>query len=344
MKILCFLKLFFHKNKAGAEAYIYRLLIDIKLKYNDATINVLIPNSKEIKEYYIDNNKDIQIFETTEDIKTCLNYIDKCDLLITQLNYLPVATAYAIEKNIRIINIYHGFLENSFNNYINNDKIIKIFNSNNIFKKYEKYLNYKIKNSFIINPYIDYEKYNHYFKNVENREYITFVNPLKNKGVDVVIELAKYYKNKKFLIVKGGYQEDQQDIKSFKKLPNCHIIENTNDMINNVYLKSKIILMPSHYESYGMVSAEAQCFGIPAICNEFSEGLKENNGKINLYGKTYDKVNKVNIKSYIEKIDLLDHKETYILWSDFVMTYRKNECIKQAKQQENFINNIEKFM
>lgn len=341
MKILCFLKLFIHKNKAGAEAYLHRLLLGIQKKYPECKINVVIPNSEETQEFNVDN---IQIFETTENSEICLNYIDSCDLLITQLNYLEISTNYALKINKPVINIYHGFLEKQFDIFIKNDNILKLFNSQNVYKNYKKYLKYDITNYCIINPYIDYNKYNEHFNNIEDREYITFVNPLKNKGCDVVVELAKHYRNKKFLIVKGGYQKEYQDLKSFRNLSNCHIINNTDDMINNVYLKSKIVLMPSRYESYGMVSAEAQALGIPVICNEYAEGLKENNGKLNLYGKTYDKVNNKNIKSYIDKIDILDHKESYILWSDYVMNYRKKQCEKQVIQQEEFIDNIEDFI
>lgn len=103
-------------------------------------------------------------------------------------------------------------------------------------------------------------------------EYITLVNLLPEKGSDIFYRLAEAFPNEKFLGVIGGY--GKQDI---RHLPNVTIQPSTENMVRDVYSKTKIILMPSAYESYGMVAVEAAYCGIPVICSN-TKGLLEANG------------------------------------------------------------------
>ena len=131
----------------------------------------------------------------------------------------------------------------------------------------------QMKNCFFLYPHIDFKKYNKYVDDISEREYITFVNPTRTKGGDVVEMLARKYPNKKFMIVKGGYYPHLQEFARYKKLTNCHIVDNTNDIIKNVYSKTKILLAPSRYETFGMCAAEVQAMGIPCISNIHFGGL-----------------------------------------------------------------------
>jgi len=306
MKILVLVELYYHKNKSGGESYLHYILKQIK-KQIDAQITVLLPKSKEIKMLEFGG---INICETTETLEECYKYIDDCDLLITQLMMSNKVIEEGLLRKKPILWILHGYFQ-GFHKYMENPLITKIFNSKNVLCDFQS-KDLEIENYYIIYPYTDFINYNYYKdKDVWRREYITFVNPCVNKGVEVVLRLAKKNPSRKFLIVEGGYMNDEAQpfLLEFQKLPNSHIIRNTNEMIKEVYSKSRIVIMPSKYESYGMVCSEASSMGIPVIINKNTKGLVENMGELSLGGYGDD------TESYQKVIELLDNKETYYLWS-----------------------------
>lgn len=98
---------------------------------------------------------------------------------------------------------------------------------------------------------------------------ITLVNLIREKGADTFYALAKRMPDRKFLGVKGGYGKQ-----IIKRRDNVEIIDNTPDMKRDVWSRTGVLLMPSHYESYGMVAVEAACSGIPVLYHP-TAGLKE---------------------------------------------------------------------
>ena len=328
MNILVIVKLYFHKNRSGGEAYLHKFLKYFNDYLENVKISVLIPNSQILKQYEYEK---IKIYEIPNNLNELDSYFDNCNLVITQLDISNKVVKLSLKHNKPVLWIFHGSWDGYKPLIYNNNPLItKIFNSNNVLNEFKSNI-FNIENYFIINPMFDFEKFKKYKFNRDRREYITLVNPSENKGADIVLKLAKLNKNKKFLIVEGGYYLDQQKpyIDKFKKLANCHIISNTDDMINDVYLKSKIVLMPSKYESWGMVCTEASSFGIPVIISKTSLGLNEQMNPINLKG---DKT----IKSYNDKLKLLDHKETYHLWSELYYDVAEDNYLKNLNQIKMF--------
>lgn len=116
-------------------------------------------------------------------------------------------------------------------------------------------------------PFVDVNLYK-----VEERDgkYITFVNPVLEKGVEVAIQTAKALPNEKFLFVKGKWshirQEQMEDyLKPAYEMPNIEIWENQHDM-KEVYKVTDIMLVPSQFiETFGRVILEAQINRIPVV-------------------------------------------------------------------------------
>lgn len=88
------------------------------------------------------------------------------------------------------------------------------------------------------------------------------------KGPEQFYELAEMFPQYKFLGVKGGYGD--QDI---RELPNVEFMENQKDP-REIYRRTKVLLMPSRYESFGRVAIEAAASGIPTIAHP-TPGLVE---------------------------------------------------------------------
>lgn len=91
-------------------------------------------------------------------------------------------------------------------------------------------------------------------------EYITLVNANKNKGVDQFIEIAKRMPERKFLGILPYYGELQVPLAP----PNVTWVPFDDD-IRNILRKTRILLMPSYYESFGRIAIEAMINGIPVL-------------------------------------------------------------------------------
>ena len=89
---------------------------------------------------------------------------------------------------------------------------------------------------------------------------ITLINANENKGVKQFIEMAKRMPNRKFLAVKPYYGD-----LSPMTVPNNVELISFDDDIRNVLKRTRILLLPSYYESFGRVAVEAMYNGIPVI-------------------------------------------------------------------------------
>lgn len=99
---------------------------------------------------------------------------------------------------------------------------------------------------------------------------ITLVNLHKMKGGYVFDRLTRGMPDHLFLGVDGGYGRS----KIVPRRPNVQIVPSTTNMRDDVYRHTRILLMPSLYESWGMVAVEAMASGIPVIAHP-TEGLQE---------------------------------------------------------------------
>ena len=133
---------------------------------------------------------------------------------------------------------------------------------------------------------------------VNGPDSITLINLWEDKGGLVLQEIAKWMPEYKFLGVKGGY--GHQEVCSLK---NIEYVENTPE-IKKMYAKSRIVLMPSKYESYGRVAVEAMASGIPVIAQP-TPGLKESLGNAGIF------CDRDKIDEWVETIKKLDDEKEY---------------------------------
>lgn len=102
------------------------------------------------------------------------------------------------------------------------------------------------------------------------RDRITLINLWDGKGGDVFWEIAERMPEEKFLGVMGAYGEQV-----IGDLPNVEVIGHQSpDLMSWTYKRTKVLLMPSVYESYGRTAVEAACAGVPTIASP-TPGLRE---------------------------------------------------------------------
>lgn len=100
---------------------------------------------------------------------------------------------------------------------------------------------------------------------------VTLVNPSPGKGAATFYALAEKLPRRKFLAVRGAYgQQIVKDLPNVEHLPHLPGWQ----MPEQVYARTRILLMPSNYESWGRAGVEAMCSGIPVIAHP-TAGLRE---------------------------------------------------------------------
>jgi len=137
-------------------------------------------------------------------------------------------------------------------------------------------------------------------------ECITLVNLIEAKGADTFYQLAKRFPDRKFLGVIGAYGE--QDIRAYG---NVEIVRHTSGhfMRDEVYGRTRILLMPSSYESWGRCGVEAMASGIPVIAHP-TPGLRESLGSAGLFA------DRVDVDRWASTVECLDDPKVYAEQSD----------------------------
>lgn len=105
---------------------------------------------------------------------------------------------------------------------------------------------------------------------------VTLVNLSANKGVSVFAELVRRMPDVQFLGVQGTH--GTQDYCGGQ---NVTFMATQQDM-REVWRRTAVLLVPSGYESYGMVAAEACVSGVPAVASP-TPGLQECLGDAGTY-------------------------------------------------------------
>jgi glycosyltransferase involved in cell wall biosynthesis len=118
-------------------------------------------------------------------------------------------------------------------------------------------------------PYVDTDKFKSLRLATEDNDVVCLINCNKNKGGELLIELARKMPDTQFIGVKGGYSKQVVDT----SLPNLHYMENQRD-VTVVFKKIGILIMPSVNETWGRTAVEAMASGVPVIHSEAS-GLVE---------------------------------------------------------------------
>jgi glycosyltransferase involved in cell wall biosynthesis len=97
----------------------------------------------------------------------------------------------------------------------------------------------------------------------------TMLSSLINKGVEIVLQLAELYPDQRFIIVRSPAEPTHglKDIEErVKNLPNVELHPRVPPEEVYKYLEqTRILLVPSRYETYGMSAIEAAGYGIPTV-------------------------------------------------------------------------------
>jgi hypothetical protein len=134
------------------------------------------------------------------------------------------------------------------------------------------------------------------------REYITLVNPNQAKGGQQFYEIAERRRQLRFLAVEGAYGHQIRP----KRGVHSHVEwqPQTPDMLADVYARTRVLLVPSDYESFGLAAAEAAASGAVVIASD-TLGLREALGPGGLFAPAR------NVDRWLAWLDAIADREVY---------------------------------
>jgi glycosyltransferase involved in cell wall biosynthesis len=183
--------------------------------------------------------------------------------IITHLDCTKKAVQLAARAGRPVVHLIHNDSQLAFHKVQPNQCALAVFNSQWLLDAVQW-----PGRSTILHPPTRVEDYA--IEPDEDASMVTLLNLMAAKGSATFYELARRNPSIDFLGVKGSYGVQELPLTN---LANVEIMENQAD-VSKVYRRTKVLLMPSHYESWGRVAVEAACSGIPSICAP-TPGLRE---------------------------------------------------------------------
>lgn len=257
MKIGAWVHMYPPYHNAGAEHMLHAMLSDLVKRGHEAVVVIDQGRGHKqlgIKPYVHDGVCVSEDKRTLKDI----------DVLLTHLDRTPDAEKWCEKTGVPLVQIFHNHERPTTVNHCD----LGVYNTHHLLLHTPMTDEHAETPTVVIRPPVWAKHYTVERTNEGQGEAITLINLTKPKGVEMFYTLARMFPKLPFLGVKGSYGEQ-----IVRQLPNVTIVENQKD-IREVYRHTKILLMPSSYESYGRCAVEASCSGIPVIANP-TKGLRE---------------------------------------------------------------------
>jgi glycosyltransferase involved in cell wall biosynthesis len=295
LKILYSIHLYPPHHNCGAEYVVHNVAKYMISKGHEVRVLLHDAKRKGINSVYCWEGVDV--FPVNENIMSVL--FGWADIICTHLDKSDWTVGMAGFKKKKVVHFIHNDIP--YQSIINAEKPQWIVYNSEAAKKR---LNYNHE-GYVLHPPCDWRVYD-INRNPEENEYITLINLDHNKGGHILREIAKRMPDRKFLGVKGSYSytfdlgfEGQQ----IEQPENVTVMDNTPNIML-AYRMTRILIMPSAYESWGRTATEAMCSGIPVICTH-TFGLDENVGKAGIF------VDRDDIDGWVKAIKKLDDGKEY---------------------------------
>ena len=115
---------------------------------------------------------------------------------------------------------------------------------------------------------------------VQPGQAVTLINISANKGAALFWQLVSHFPDREFIAVRGSYGNQIVPPKGDRPR-NVTVLDNTPN-IQEVYARTRVLLMPSARETFGRVALEAAASGIPTLANP-TVGLREALGRAGIF-------------------------------------------------------------
>lgn len=323
MKIIGYFHLFPPEHNAGSETTVHAAFRALASRGHQVTV---ICDRSMTAPYTVDGINVIRPPRRGQQ-SWLESFVRDADLIATHLDLTNQAMMLALTTKKPLVHFVHNDAQLAYWRVIPLKAQLVVFNSHWIAEKKADWTYSLNPNavltewpgpSIVLHPVVEKEHYR-----CERGDMITLVNPTPGKGAGTFRALASQMPDRKFLAVEGGYGEQiilapgsRCRRTQVEASGNIEWMAHTPD-IRKVFRKTKILLMPSDYESYGRVGIEAACAGIPTICHP-TPGLKEAFGDAGIF------IDRNDISAWYAEIERLMTDEVYY-------RSRSNVCLQLAE-------------
>lgn len=265
MRIVALVHIYVPHHMAGSETMLHTMLRE--LVKHDHEVHVVTTKQTAGADVY-DHQGVIVHRADGEQVREIVDGIGP-ELLISHHAEVPRATREGRYRGIPVVQVVHNTLREHIEYAALQNPALIVFNTHWVQRFYRRHTD---RPSIVVHPPVIGSEHR-----TDPGEKVTLVNLSQNKGAAIFYALAASLPDLQFLGVIGAY--DEQVIE--RSLPNVEIMPHTSDP-KAVWEKTRIALMPSVYESYGMVGIEAAHSGIPTIASP-TPGLRESLGSAGIF-------------------------------------------------------------
>ena len=262
------------EHNAGAEHMLVSMLRPLVERGHDVSV-WLSRYGKAHKEYDYRGIKVVPL-ESRLDFPTA---VKRADVLLAHLETVPSTASLARGYGKKLVVVCHNTHRPTFRDMAGGGTALAVYNSQWMEREAELFFAEYPKSvrpdaNLIVRPPVFADEYA-----TKPGKAITLVNCNPEKGGKVLKALAERMPDQQFLAVKGAYGEQ-----ILPDLPNVEIVEHVagEDMREKVYARTKVLLMPSSYESWGRAGVEALASGIPVVAHP-TPGLCESLGEAGIF-------------------------------------------------------------
>ena len=270
MRVLAMLHAYPPAHNAGAEWAAHSLLRELAARGH--AVDVLLSQPAAGEDVYEIDGVRVHPYRGKSDPGPWLRGDGRAQVIVTHLENTPRASVLGELHRIPVVHLLHNTFEKSKAWLVKGSPTLVVYNTAWMRADAEAW--WRIHRGdrpmpwgITVHPPVTVDDYR-----ATPGDRIALINLTAEKGAEVFYALAERMPRRKFLGVVGGY--GQQIVRD--DLPNVEVMPHTpgNRMAKDVYARTKLLLVPSVYESYGRVAVEAMCSGIPVIAHP-TPGLTE---------------------------------------------------------------------
>jgi glycosyltransferase involved in cell wall biosynthesis len=239
--------------------------------------------------------------------------VKNADALISYWENVPSAGALARGFGRPLVVIAHNASELVLRNIGASSTALAVYNSQYVEAAAEQYFAEYPKavrpaRSIVVRPPVFADEYR-----TTPGDRFTLINLCAEKGGHLFWRLARRLPDVKFLGVKGAYGEQ-----IVEDLPNVEVVEQLpgDRMRDEVYARTRVLLMPSAAESWGRTGVEAMTSGIPVVAHP-TPGLCESLGEAGIFADRGD------LDAWVSVLERLDDDAEWSAASDRAKTRAK---------------------
>lgn len=253
MKVVARVHLFPPDHCAGAERMLEELLVPLQDRGHQ--VDVYLARGRTGPGY---DYRNLRVHRRGSDWLTAAS---DADVLITHLDQTSEVVGVASVLNKPVVQVLHN-THAPTKMWANCKADLLVFNSEWMKADFGM-------DGIVVRPPVWAKDYAPHRLDRIHRTFVTLVNTTQDKGGLIFYMLAARNPAVDFMAIEGAYGE-QLDF----DLPNVHRRAHATTDMRRIYNYTKILLMPSKYESWGRVGVEAMASGIPVVATP-TPGLLE---------------------------------------------------------------------